>query len=303
MIGRPRKTTVDYFPHYTDSRSSRTMFILENRWGNDGYSFWFKLLELTSRSENLTFRCGNTDNWEYLLGTTRVDAKTAEEILTTLANLDAIDKELWVECRVIWVTKLASNLGPIFEKRSTGIPAKPVLSAERTLSAPEKRVLVAEKPLSFARVVEESRVKENIVFPPISPTGGETQSKTSSSNIAIKLCEKFKSLIIENNPTTKVPTDLKTWALHIDRMLTLDKRTVQDIEAVMIFSQRDTFWAANILSTKKLREKFDQLYLKMRGVTNGRTRTDQLRPGQLPKKYESPEEFDARYNAERAANG
>ena len=43
-MARPRKQTVDYFPHYC--KCGRTIFILENRFGNDGYAFWFKLLEI-----------------------------------------------------------------------------------------------------------------------------------------------------------------------------------------------------------------------------------------------------------------
>ena len=43
-MARPAKTSVDYFPHM--AHSGKTIAILEARWGNDGYAFWFKLLEL-----------------------------------------------------------------------------------------------------------------------------------------------------------------------------------------------------------------------------------------------------------------
>lgn len=47
-MARPTKTSVDYFPHMT--HSGKTIAILEARWGNDGYAFWFKLLELLGDS-------------------------------------------------------------------------------------------------------------------------------------------------------------------------------------------------------------------------------------------------------------
>ena len=51
-------------------------------------------------------------------------------------------------------------------------------------------------------------------------------------------------------------------------MIRLDKRKPERIEAVIYWCQQDPFWQSNILSTEKLREKFDQLELRMKG-SNG----------------------------------
>jgi len=45
-------------------------------------------------------------------------------------------------------------------------------------------------------------------------------------------------------------------------MLRVDKRIIEDVRLVMSWSQNDDFWKFNILSASKLREKFDQLYMK-----------------------------------------
>jgi hypothetical protein len=42
-----------------------------------------------------------------------------------------------------------------------------------------------------------------------------------------------------------------------------DKRDWETITAVTNWSQQDNFWKANILSAKKLRQKFPQLLAKM----------------------------------------
>ena len=42
----------------------------------------------------------------------------------------------------------------------------------------------------------------------------------------------------------------------------VDRRTPEEISALIQWSQRDNFWKSNILSMGKLREKFDQLALK-----------------------------------------
>ena len=82
----------------------------------------------------------------------------------------------------------------------------------------------------------------------------------SSSHMA--MAEKLKSLILSNNPGAKTPTDLSKWQTEFDKMKRLDKRTDEQIFAVMEFSQQDPFWKAVILSAGKLREKFDTLLLQ-----------------------------------------
>jgi hypothetical protein len=71
------------------------------------------------------------------------------------------------------------------------------------------------------------------------------------------------SLIKNNNPGAKEP-NLQTWAKNIDLMLRLDNRTTEGIRQMIIFSQNNDFWKGNILSTAKLREKYDQLYIQSR---------------------------------------
>ncbi len=89
------------------------------------------------------------------------------------------------------------------------------------------------------------------------------------SEAASGLCKKLAEKMRANNPKVKVPDSLDAWGKEADRMLTRDKRTVQEVERVIDFSQADPFWRCNILSMPKIREKFDQLYMKMEATKNG----------------------------------
>lgn len=86
---------------------------------------------------------------------------------------------------------------------------------------------------------------------------------------AIRLCDLLISKMLLNNPKVRLPKNKSDWEGVIDLMLTKDKRTEKEIESVINFCQSDGFWKTNILSTAKLREKFDQLFLKMEGSKNG----------------------------------
>ena len=121
-MARPGKTKVDYFPHVT--QTGKTIAILEARWGNDGYAFWFKTLELLGNSEGFFYDCNRPSDWEYLLSKTRVTEATAAAILDKLAEIDAIDAELWGQ-KVIWSDNFAGNLTPVFDKRKSTPPQKP----------------------------------------------------------------------------------------------------------------------------------------------------------------------------------
>ncbi len=82
-----------------------------------------------------------------------------------------------------------------------------------------------------------------------------------------RLAKYLFELIRKNNPTHKEP-NLQKWAKHIDYMIRIDKRKVEDIEATIYWCQHHYFWHKNILSTGKLRERYDQLRIQMKPRVN-----------------------------------
>lgn len=121
-MARPRKNGVDYFSH--DTTSGKTIFTLESQYGNDGYAFWFKLLELLGTQLGHSYNCNNTADWLFLVAKTRITPEKAEDILNTLAQLDAIDDELWNE-KIIWSQNFVDRLADVYKKRGTETPQKP----------------------------------------------------------------------------------------------------------------------------------------------------------------------------------
>ena len=90
-------------------------------------------------------------------------------------------------------------------------------------------------------------------------------NKFDNESFEIKICNYLIEKILENNPKAKVPislSDKQKWAVHIDLMIRRDSRTEDEIMKVIKFATEDSFWSSNILSTKKLREKFDTLFVQ-----------------------------------------
>ena len=70
--------------------------------------------------------------------------------------------------------------------------------------------------------------------------------------------------ITENNP--KFPqseSQRQRWAKDFDLMIRRDKIEADDIAEVIEWSQKDSFWRSNILSGKKVRDKYQQLRMRI----------------------------------------
>lgn len=107
------------------------------------------------------------------------------------------------------------------------------------------------------------------------PTKETIQKKTYSLNsYEVRMAELLFSLIKKRNPGHKKP-DIQEWARHIDLMIRVDGRKVDDIEKLIKWTQEDDFWQNNILSTASLRKKYDTLWLKA-GLNGKKKRFDEI---------------------------
>ena len=116
-----------------------------------------------------------------------------------------------------------------------------------------------QKSRSFSGVLTEQK-----------PNKSSSSSSSSSSlkikdysptSLEVRLSKFLFSFIKKRDPKAKKPNYQK-WGSYIDKLIRIDKRTPEEIEAIIEWCQNDSFWQDNILSTEKLREKFTQLKLK-----------------------------------------
>lgn len=73
---------------------------------------------------------------------------------------------------------------------------------------------------------------------------------------------------IERNGS-KRPKITPEWLRELERMHRIDGREIEAIEAMIDWSQQDSFWRGNILSPKKLRKHYDTMRLRQDGNTGG----------------------------------
>ncbi|PES22272.1 hypothetical protein CN268_14860 [Bacillus anthracis] len=109
--------------------------------------------------------------------------------------------------------------------------------------------------------------------------------ETCDTNGAKYLFEKIK----DNNPKQKEP-NFNNWANEFRLMRERDNREPQEIKDVIDWCQADLFWQGNILSPKKLREKFDQLTIQMNSKKGAKNNAESS--GSNTNRYSQKGEYD-----------
>ncbi|TFF43647.1 phage replisome organizer N-terminal domain-containing protein [Bacillus thuringiensis] len=109
--------------------------------------------------------------------------------------------------------------------------------------------------------------------------------ETCDTNGAKYLFEKIKG----NNPKQKEP-NFDNWANEFRLMRERDNREPQEIKDVIDWCQADPFWQGNILSPKKLREKFDQLTIQMNSKKGAKNNAES--GGSNTNRYSQKGEYD-----------
>jgi len=130
---------------------------------------------------------------------------------------------------------------------------------------PKKAMEVAKKgilPLPKMVHTIDNTTIDNITIDNTTTGKKKTEKYYMPDSPEMILSKRLLDLILLNNPDFKRP-DLQKWCKHIELMITRDNRSTESISRVISFCQNDDFWSSNILSTQKLREKFDQLKMKM----------------------------------------
>jgi len=247
-MGRPKANNVDYFPCYC--KDGKVLFVLESRWGNAGYAFFYKLWKRIGDADFHYIDLRPLDNWEYFRAKMGVSDTETTDILNKLAEMGVIDPELWSQ-KIIWSDSFVESVKGVWEKRKQAVPEKPLFLLQKsTLLEQKQQMDGVSVPEGTQSKVKKSKVKY------IKPL--------SSDSDEIRLSEMLFSLIQQRDVNVKKP-NMQTWGRQIDLLMRVDNRGSPEIEKVIKWCQGDPFWQNNILSTKKLREKFTQLLLKMNG--------------------------------------
>ena len=133
-------------------------------------------------------------------------------------------------------------------------------------SVPSRKKVPDPHEENFAENNTINNISSSQIFeqPKINDNGIKNKKIFEADSDPYLLAKFLENNITENNPKfPKSESQRQRWAKDFDLMIRRDKIDADDIAEVIEWCQRDNFWRSNILSGKKLREKYQQLRMKM----------------------------------------
>jgi len=151
---------IEYFSH--DVKRGKTIFMLEKRYGNNGYALWFKLLEFLGGKDNHFINLNNESEFLTFCDYVNLEKDKTLEILELLATTETIDAELF-NSKIIWCQNFVDRLSGLYKKRHEEIPVRPM----PTLCLPIAHPMPTHSPgiahplLDKAKEIKAKEIKEN----------------------------------------------------------------------------------------------------------------------------------------------
>jgi len=249
-----------YFKHHTKMRHDVKIKRLISRYGLEGYGLYVLILE--SIAEDIS-----TESPMPLLQETCEDI--AEFYNCNSAKVDEIVKYM-VSQGLFGIETMS--------KKIAFFKIYKYLEQSQTRSEKIRQLIVAYKDRPEMKQIadmsqtvsdksdrtEQNRTEEEHT---------STRKRDPASLESMELANTLYDLHLKIDPGYKQP-NLDTWATDIDKIYRIDGRDWPTIEAVIRWAKGDPFWRSNIISGKKLREKFPQLYAKMQGVDKPKKKQD-----------------------------
>jgi len=143
---------------------------------------------------------------------------------------------------------------------------------KRGFQVTERRIFIPSVKETFNGSVKEKLIRsDKEIFKDnntINITNDKKDLSLEFSKEVVGLVDGLLSLMKQNDPQVREPK-LDKWYSDMRKIVELDKRDPIEIWRIIKFSQADDFWKSNILSPKKLRDKYTTLKLQSERKGNG----------------------------------
>jgi hypothetical protein len=158
-MARPLKSGLDYFPHDTDASEDDRIEALSSLYGNDGYAFYFRLLERIYRKEN--FRLDLSSELTIKLAAKRCCLRVDrfQRILETALEVGLFSKEVFNNSKELFSTAITSRGDKVLRHRTLN---RPSLSQKEGITAAVTVQETKQEPGVIAAVTTQQRGKDKV---------------------------------------------------------------------------------------------------------------------------------------------
>lgn len=284
-MARPAKEGLDYFPLDVDMHEDDKLIVVLGKFGIQGYGVIIRLL--SEIYKNSYFYNWSIKEQYVFSNRINVDINLINDVVNECVEWGFFDKNTYDVHRVLTSQGIQRRYLEAAKRRKfiTFIDEYFLLdpeAAKEWVNSPIRVVNVNGNEINVYRnsnsvdathtVIPQSKVKESKVKNKEKNKDQKTlsrQPKTYAEDsapyrMAIYLFGKIMGYAESLGKAHLVKgADMQKWAEECRKILEIDKREKEEVRQVIDWATSDSFWQQNILSPKKLREKYSDLCLKM----------------------------------------
>lgn len=253
-----------YFSHDADARSDEKIISLIMAHGYEGYGIFWAVVEMLRTATNYRMQLDS----KRIAFALHADEEKVKSVLCDFKLFECkavLHEEMFFSKSLNRRMKLKEEIS---EKRRN--------AAMSRWNSPAKAMQMHSKSIASVEQVQCNKGKK---------VKERKKEKKGYTDDAYRVAEYLLSQIRSHRGDYKRP-NLEAWATDIDLAIRVDKRQPRELCEVAKWAHTNTddpFWRPNLLSGKKLREKFDTIRIKM----NNKPVQPEKRTGP-PDKYDNP---------------
>ncbi len=175
-MARPARNNIDYFPHPVND--GKKMFFIESKYGNNGYSTWYKILEQLGKNNYHYIDLRDEAQIMYLSAQCKISEDLLKNIINDLVKLNEFHKELWEKYNILFNQKFIDSITDAYNKRNNNcitligllellqvkLTPKPQKSKLKAGINPQRKVEDSKEEESKEKVTKNHSFKNSIYF-------------------------------------------------------------------------------------------------------------------------------------------
>lgn len=116
-MARPKKKGLDYFPHDVHASSDEKIEAMRQLYGNDGYAFYFIILEQIYKQENCKLSLADKIFRTILRKKIVLENDLFEEMISTACKIGLFDSVEWKKSQVLTSKRVKDTARGVFKER------------------------------------------------------------------------------------------------------------------------------------------------------------------------------------------
>jgi len=246
------------------------MFIIESKYGNDGYAVWFKLIEQLGLANDHYLDLRDDTQLIYLSSLFKVDENTFKNILNDLAKIDAINNELYTDHSIIFSEKFVDSIIDAYKRRNNkcvdlyslclqlGIkcihkPSKCIPNVDNNPQSKVKDTILKDT------ILKESKEKDNVLMLnfPLPDYNSKSDRSTCINYTAKKLHIALANEFPNNYDVANA--SVLDWKIPVKELIVKRKYTPDQVFTIANFAMDHDFWKKIVLDSKSLTKNFEKI--------------------------------------------